>query len=119
VSSFLEKRREGWAEGVESWTLSTVFCSNSWCLRVKTPHTSFSPTPRIAYCLRTNGRPMQKPIKCLTHFFLEVSRKVCMPADTCVAPNESSSGCVNCFNQNIYIWLWGATFQHIKNMYRA
>jgi len=26
---FWKKRREGWAEGVESWTLSTVFCSNS------------------------------------------------------------------------------------------
>lgn len=68
------KRREGWAEGVESWTLSTVFCSNSWCLRVKTPHSSFSSTPLVAYCLRTNGRPMQKPIKYLTHLFWSISQ---------------------------------------------
>jgi hypothetical protein len=42
---------------------------------------------------------MQKPIKCLTHFFLEVFGKLDMPADTCVGPDEYSSGPVNCLNQ--------------------
>lgn len=57
------RRGGGWAEGVESWTLSTVFCSSSWCLRVKPPHSSLSlslPLPRIAYCLCTNGKHYAK-----------------------------------------------------------
>jgi len=35
--------------------------------------------------------------------FLEVSRKLGRPADTCVAPNENSSWYANCCNQNVSV----------------